>query len=494
MKIKNRSTIILMLTLLLLGCSSKDIHYYSADESALHTRGGVLGDNGIYHDVLYNPESVALNFDGFIVGLDKSPRTLIGAGDDNYRAQPQEGMSRVIRRLDKDYKTHYISHIIHDRGLPYGRENCAVYSVYNPSPLFPHDVAAAERAASPLFSFCPPAQSSNASPISHTVPPRQAFEGSREGLQALKTALLASIDEHNRSGHPYTHAIVVVMGWNTPQIEAIRNFNSIMSHLDAVARQQNQPFNPLFVGVTWSSYWDENWFDVAVRLASYPNKADDADEIGASWLGSIVDTVHSTINQRGKNRPEAIPLIAIGHSFGARAVSMAVCQGPQFRVPASPVRTQGSPVVDLFIGLEPAVSLRRFLTGSVEKIQYNDCAAAKHIVMTASRYDSAVSSSLWVDMVGNAFVYQRTCEDNKSDRVSCKTACANGDIVDGAGQCGTAKPVTALNSPITYIDASRLIRFNQPNTGGNAHSDIYRPDTGKFIWNAISAASHSGAK
>ncbi|MCI5144548.1 MAG: hypothetical protein D3923_03255 [Candidatus Electrothrix sp. AR3] len=41
-------------------------------------------------------------------------------------------------------------------------------------------------------------------------------------------------------------------------------------------------------------------------------------------------------------------------------------------------------------------------------------------------------------------------------------------------------------SNITYINADELINKNSYLSGGGAHSDIYRPEHGKLIWNMLS--------
>jgi hypothetical protein len=38
---------------------------------------------------------------------------------------------------------------------------------------------------------------------------------------------------------------------------------------------------------------------------------------------------------------------------------------------------------------------------------------------------------------------------------------------------------------LLYLDASGLIRFRAPRTDGGAHSDIFRPATGRLIWNLM---------
>ncbi|EOV8180916.1 hypothetical protein ACOIQQ_005466, partial [Raoultella planticola] len=45
----------------------------------------------------------------------------------------------------------------------------------------------------------------------------------------------------------------------------------------------NRDFRPLVIGITWPSYWSTG----LVNVVSYPNKANDADELGLIWLNKI---------------------------------------------------------------------------------------------------------------------------------------------------------------------------------------------------------------
>lgn len=53
-----------------------------------------------------------------------------------------------------------------------------------------------------------------------------AFEQNWQGIDVLRNDLGDRLSKGNCS-----HKLVVVMGWNTPQGNAVQNFNSILSHL-----------------------------------------------------------------------------------------------------------------------------------------------------------------------------------------------------------------------------------------------------------------------
>ena len=449
--------------LCLVGCSTPIKTYYAHSEAILGTRYGFLGDNGLYHDVLYAPDVISLSFDGYIVGLDKSPRERIGypSTGDIYRDQTQSGMTKVVSRLKNEPKSHYVSQVVWNTGKPFGDGNCFLHSVYSYKPIdhsFPS-------ALTPLAIPCGEKLENQPEPD-----PGMVFLDSFKAIEKLSSHIQTRL----KSGTRYTHVLFAVMGWNTPQIEAVRNFNSIATNIRR-ASGVNENFNPLFIGVTWSSYWDQNWFDALIRLASYPNKANDADEIGASWLGLLIERISEVT--------PGIPKVAIGHSFGARAASMAVCMGSQFNMAVAPQTQQVASAVsvtpiDLFIALQPAVSINRFLKGGGwDEIEYPEsCSRAKRIVVTASSSDDAVKSAFWADMAGAEKTWRDVCENKRSkfkESPACLTAEASGK---------TNVESVSVPEHFVYVDASPLVFFEHPNTGGGAHSDIYRPETGAFAW------------
>lgn len=440
------------------GCASSADTYYADTEEILDTRGGPLGDNGLYHDVLYEPDAVSLNFEGYIVGLDKSPREAVGAKsiDDVEREKSQAGMRDVVHRINTDSKFHYVSHIMRNEGNPYGDGNCLLYSVYqyhSENESYPSKPA-------PLAPPC-------AGETFHD--PADAYQGSFKAVDRLTAHI-----KNNVENRQYSQIIFVIMGWNTTQIEAVRNFRSIASNMRRAAADKSK-FNPVFLGITWSSYWDQSFLDFIVQPGSYRNKSNDADELGAGWLAHLIREVTAV-------SPE-LPSIVIGHSFGARAASMAVCMRPQLEfTDAGPEtaggETSGNGIVDLLIGLQPAVSINRFLTdGGLEDIHYpGACANAKRVVMTASSRDTALGSAVWADMTGTIETWRQTCKHagKRMERsFQCVKAKSNGKVVPES---------SAVSQDFVYVDASDLIFFNHPNTGGGAHSDIYRPETGTFLW------------
>lgn len=450
------------LVCLLAACKSTP-SYYSATENELGTDWDLLGDDKIFHDVVYDPEVISLSFPGYVVGLEKSERKLVGARTEvaelfNDTGASGPGLGEIVENAAKQ-KAHYISHVGRFRGAPYGAGNCLLYSLYamqSPSSDPRHPSAGA------VADLCQPYLER------HT--PTSKYERSRVAVDMLKASIAADVARKKP-----THLIVMVMGWNTPQIEAIRNFNSMVSRLKLAAG--SEPFEPIFVGVTWSSAWNQTVADGLVKAASYMVKASDADEVGITWLGYLIDQLAITM-------PD-VPKVVVGHSFGARAAATAVCAGPQF-IDAVQTRAQlraKGAVVDLLVGLQPAVSINRFYTkgGSEDIVYQGTCDSARRVVLTASAADGALALAPWADMAGKIEFHKATCNGDarKTTRpVTCVDALANGDL--------TPKPPESAE--FIYINASKLIAYQQPNTGGGSHSDIYRREMGKLVWRLVRTA------
>lgn len=473
--------VLLIVTAVVMSACSSQPTGYQDIESTLSTRGGWATENGLFHDVVYNPESIGLTFPGYIVGLDKGDHGVVlgGAVLPEIRDGDTPAVSDFKARLRTQPKLHYISHVVRNTGERYGKGNCLLYSVYRDwggtsSGQFSENDGDRNFGCNETF------------PIFGK--PGKAFPNSWIALDALRSDLKASLATKR-----YTHAIVIVMGWNTPQTEAIRNFNSILSHLHRAATDTRTEFNPLVVGVTWASMWSAKWAEPMVALLSYRNKADDADEIGLSWLAEVVRIVQETT-------AGSIPSIAIGHSFGARALATALCAGSQISptdAGADPHASQAKEPVswNLFIGWEGAFSIGRFAPGGATDgftyaKQCGDYVGA--IVLTSSKHDTAVTKSMWADTAGSAKVYRKFCADRveAADYRGLKVKCIGANQLTAEGTHDFVFEAGAVN----YVDASNIVIFNQPNTGGGAHSDVFRPIHGRFSWAAIRSLQFSPPK
>ena len=445
-------TFILLLTVS--ACASNNIRTLDQGEKDL----GTSENTPIwFHSALYYPSEISLNFPGYIIGIEKSPKDYVSQdGDVNTVVIPNAGedIGEHIARIGEDDKLLYISHILENFGDQHGLDACAHYNAYY-------------RADNPHthIQFCQPHEAEE-------VNPKSAYVGSWDALDLLKQ------DIHNKiKNDSYTHIVVGMMGWNTDQEEAVRNFNSVAKNVRLAASEAGDTkFKPLFIGLTWPSKWAADWITPIITLFSYGNKADDADEIGFGWLGVLL---HDTLRELPKN----VPVVVLGHSFGARVSSMGVCMGPAI------VKKSGDSLlprntIPLLISLQGAYSMNRYFEGQgSEGIFYpKSCGNAQHVVLTSSESDEAMNNKSYVPFVGNNTTYDDHCKEKSKLNFECVKTTEEGKLV----------PTLDPSRHKTYINADDLITFNAYGSGGLAHSDIYRKEMGVLLWEVIVAKTRQG--
>jgi len=191
--------------------------------------------------------------------------------------------------------------------------------------------------------------------------------------KVLEEELPTKISEQvSRSGA--THIIVLATGWRVDQGEAIRWMAQWRKGLTAHA---GEDFRPLFVAITWPSHrWD--------GLLSFRNKAHDSDEVGLTWANVLVNRTLPKVEGYGR-----LPIVYLGHSYGARMLSTAVYSGAAIDAPCpSQVRDRF-----LLVGLQPAFSTGRFAGSGARDSKayeaYRGCSVKA--VYVASENDSAVA-------------------------------------------------------------------------------------------------------
>lgn len=457
------STVLLAgVALIALQCSCSHPRYFADAEYYLATHGHFAAQG---HVAVYYPREIALAFPGYVVGIESSARSpLLHGGDLVVDDLHQVG--RTLVRLTTDLRDGsprtesfesaeldrlpFISQVLRYTGRPQGAGNCALYSLY-------------QSALPPLMEFC---DGRRRPQIDDWSTYRSAFADSWIAIDALKAALREDAATGN-----YTHLVVAMMGWRTPQEEAIRNFNSLVQSTQLAAKGD---FRPLFVGITWAGPWSGRWFDPLVEGLSYPSMADLADKLGLTWVGVLTEEVVLPLAER-------LSINFVTHSFGARAASMAICVGPAIRRDASVPRSRVNGSVDRLIAFEAAFSLQRFkdepLVFWYEDINFpRSCGRAKSVVLTATAHDTATKWIVWADLAGNYRHFKSFCRSNSGTLVSCAS-------VD---ETGVIEKEHDANMKVLYLDASKLIRFRAPGTDGGAHSDIFRPPAGRLIWDLIS--------
>jgi len=474
--------------------------FYEA-ECALGTQAS---DVEQFHALVHYPFEHSLRFPGMVIGIEKSADHLVkrGAEKAEMRQSKPEGRdgSFLFDRVFRDSKSMFISHVyqtcvkctkdqacakdqicVEDQASAKDQSNDlevkALYNVYDEAKRIE------ERDAKPD------------SPVDcrgRPVNDLDAFGSSWNAIKQVK----ATLSNELARGH-YTDLVVISMGWNTNQIEAVQNFNSLVHQLQkaSIPKDQKDPtgkspppsVRPYVIGVTWTSEWTSPWLEPATRAVSLVNKANDADEVGAGWLGAIIR--HGILEATQARKEKPLRVTVLGHSFGARATSMAVCRGTILKPPENEGFSDTAPspgAVNWLVGLQGAYSLNRYFpegAGLVHLRYAKDCPTAKRMLLTASKNDSAADISsdflLSAPFAGQIAAWTRLQNSPYQSMFNFYVADAKGKVKPAS----TSDP--AGSAPWNYIDATELVFYNAYGTGAGAHSDIYRSPMGELIWGFI---------
>lgn len=531
----------MMPLLALVGCSllfsacSPTATLLDAHEGKLGIRDNELGsDHRAFHSILHFPHGIGLNFPGYIVGIEKAGQNLIGGPRVREELYPVRGDAEPAthRRIRSNSKAHFISHVmkystgIGDHRVFGGRiQPCAIYSVLGSSFAEPNltegRVPDGERTlvGSNQFEFCEGFPRNESGAHDSILMPR-AYHQSGEAIMDLRS----DINRHaNRN--KFTHILVMVMGWNTPQSNAVQNFNSIMGHLldeyeDTYQERCTKTdleeicsFHPLVVGVTWSSDWQLSSMSpippTVVRTASFLNKANDAEEVGVTWLADLLRNGILPARSELADDASGPKVVLIGHSFGARATLAALVQ-ETFHEPAikSSFNEQFQPG-DTFLALQGAFEVKELFK---ERDLNKGLSAAfdrdgLRAVLTATQFDKAVKFAFWADFAGSLDGFDAVCGDLPGDEVDCfevgENTQRNAELDSyGLAACVTNEDPILLETRATkpnfshasvlesdhgliYVNTSRLMNCNAAFTGGGAHSDIYRRETARFVMDVL---------
>ncbi|CDG82202.1 hypothetical protein [Janthinobacterium agaricidamnosum] len=477
---------LILIAAALLGCAETP-RRLQTEEEALHTNGSITR---LFHSALYYPFEITPRFDGYLVGIEKVRRP---PGGIDVRNRKEYGLENgALQAKFDDSKVMAVTHVIRHFADARQFNNCTLFNAY---------IQSSDSVNRQLVRACDLAQEMI---IRH---PNDAFPNSWKALDELRDDIghriasrltKAQGDAADKAaavfgtGAAYTHIIVLVMGWNTVQEEAVRNFNSLMWNIEKAHKRRPDklkampglPFNPLVIGVTWPSQWSSNWLDPAIKIVSFPTKAGDADEVGMSWLGVLLHDTLPAVREAVKTREgykKDLPVVVLGHSFGAKASSVAACAGPAV---VRPEKTTTTPLadIDVLVNLEPAYLSERIFgrTSWLHNVVYypKGCPRAQRFVITASASDRAVPLPFWGTYLGEEKSYRKFCAaDHDGPRLAhCAVADHNGEV---------APKFLGTSKNIYYVDASELISENAYETGGGSHSDIYRFEHGRLIYAAI---------
>ncbi len=399
---------ILLLLLFFHACSSKVGTIYQKEENLLRTKG----KSEQFHSVVYYPNAINLDFKGYIVGVEKAPKHVVKKYSKMHYnlSNKSKGVRYKMNFFkNKTYHTLFISHIIRFDGC--NKKTKFLYNIYGNEKKY-------------IFS---------------------AYDKGFEALNRLRADLKKQLKG-------YDSIIIFVMGWNTSQEEAIRDFKALYKNMMSFCKGVRKP---LFIGVTWPSEWDSSILpDFIVKALSFPVKADDADELGLTWLGALIHYGLKDVR---------VPIYVVGHSFGARAATMAVFEGNILYLDKPyPKRS-----VDTLIALQGAFSVRRFLKGGIEGIEH-DISNVKQIVLTSSKYDFAMDSAFWSNAyAGDDKSFKKFCKNNSKFLCATYTKDYHFEFTRA--------------SKIIYLNCDSIIKNRAYMSAGGAHSDIYDKEMGQFL-------------
>ncbi len=374
-----------------------------------------------FHPAVQPECDVRLAFPGYLVAVEKAHREVIGAPPKkrlrlhyNTRAKAFDEYRGWLRRRLRNPRHMFVSHILrHDA---------------NGKAAFLHNE------------------------FEETSPTTGAFLRGEEALEGLQERVRRDVD----SLKP-THVFVVAMGWNNAQALSVERINAVV---DGIVRHSKTdggaPVVPLVFAVTWPSCWA---FGRVGHLASYPNKAPDADEVGLTAANRLLHRVLEPVL-----RDTDTKLICIGHSFGSRVLSRAMFSRPLLDA----VDYQGSSPVDLFIALQGAFRVHRFVSSTLRTIfkwhhfEGTPYAAFAEwpdtkFALTSSKHDHAVKAAPWTRHVGSsrALGWAR----KRDAHFDVRDVGGEGDPGDLGGM--------ASNRRVLYLESSGIVTATDETDGHN---------------------------
>ncbi|OQY97764.1 MAG: hypothetical protein B6D35_14110 [Candidatus Brocadia sp. UTAMX2] len=332
------------------------------------------------------------------------------------------------------------------------------------------------------------------------------YEDGYEALECLEKRLVSDLKEKvhtwrrepEKQEKPYSHIIILSMGWNNNQQESIYRYNTILDNVKNVAHnEKGDYFKPLVIGFTWPSVWsgiENNWLKKnTVFLFSYFTKQGDADEIGCTIANWVIHKVVLSAKEefqaycKKEYKEDFSPrIVAIGHSMGARLLSQAIISKeyikPELR------KSFSTSHADLFIGLQGAFSAKRFVAN--EGGEGSPYAGFKDyetkFTLTSSQYDTANQTARFITgsrHVGGKYglAYARKKKNKDVFRVIKWTNNYKADL-----DKLSPEEVKEDEKKVILIDAGVIVDGCNSNNGENkpndAHNDILDEDMGQLIW------------
>lgn len=395
--------------------------------------------------------------DGYIVSIEKRPRGIVGSPDKGYTIRFQEDNQKNTKRQKAINKK--FNKLTNDQVLLvthiskfYKNNNEKTYNAY--SSYSPDDPLCEKNVE---------------------IGCEIDYEKSYVGLEKFKNEAIAQIKKENIAGTPYSHILIMSMGWNNNQYDSIWRYDQILKNIKIETKKAGINFKPLVIGFTWPSVWNgvNNSFisTKAGHLASYLNKANDADEIGFTVANWIINKQIPEIKKSCCQNGQVPKIIAIGHSFGARLLSRAIFSKNYIRN----IDKNKQPI-DTFIALQGAFSVNRFIKnksdqdssyGGGEGAPYADFIKLNtNIVLTSSKNDSANNSAIFkgAPLIGGKYGLKKA---KKNKEIF--------SILNWPIEKDKLKETLSINK-VVVTDVTDIVMN---------HNDILGPQMGKLIFSIL---------
>lgn len=433
-RLKNPLFYLILVALIANSCASN--RFLKEKEKKLGTTGKYKWS---FHRLSDRDKGVTLAFPGYIIGLEKSKRKLIGAP--TKKQLKNSGALKVFGYNEASYTWDSLPFfkrmVLND---PRSTFVSAIIEYKFSNDILPRIVTKTHY---------------DAYDSEFLKDPKEAFQIGLEELDVIGDKILQKIDENK-----ITHVFMLSMGWNTDQQEALRNFNSLFLKIMDQAKASDIKFNPLFIGYTWASKWS----DRKSNAVSLFTKSNDADEIGMTWFNYLLN--HKLLSKKSKAN---FNTILIGHSLGAKLTSRATMSASMLK--------QESRKVDLLINLESAYSINRFSKnkGIEPTYDYEQWRSyVNNVALVWSEYDTAPSWAFWAPYAGG----------KRGHKAVIKHPVDYPDIELFKYK---SEEGVAFTKPqqIKLIDASSIIYRDAYFKGGGAHSDIYNNEVAIMLWQLI---------
>jgi hypothetical protein len=298
----------------------------------------------------------------------------------------------------------------------------------------------------------------------------------------LKAAMTRDIESARNAGRPISHLVLLATGWNTFQDESAQNFADWAASL---AAEGPATFNPIFVAISWQSTWGkmEGANGSVLSVMSFPNKSNDADEIGFTAANQLLNRYLTPIAAE-----HGLSILGIGHSFGTRILAAAfhgrvMLKGLHGDVSRIPTIT--------FVALQPAFSVNRMTLGKKEAFYTSALPVipGTRSFFTASLKDKATAKgNAVIGMFGKkpyisspqlllSFESKAAptyLEPLELWKISCPT--------EGCSESARLQllPPVAACARVPLIDATAVV--NEGATASGAHSDVYDRAAAQLIF------------